>query len=185
MIGAKRNGNVEAACSSSRHLMPSECGVMSTSTAPTSSPAMIAAWMAAPIATHRSGLTSWCGRLAEPFFQQLADQRRARAAADQHHLVDRRRPSAWRRPGPAARSPSCGRAAAGSAPRTRSRLISSFRCSAWPSFSAMNSSSMRANGWYDSCRLAASTARSTRARRRQVAAQVDAVLLLETVADVA
>ena len=38
--------------------MPSECGVMSTSTAPTSAPAMMAAWIAAPIATHRSGLTS-------------------------------------------------------------------------------------------------------------------------------
>ena len=39
--------------------MPSECGVMSTSTAPTSAPAMMAAWIAAPMATHRSGLTSW------------------------------------------------------------------------------------------------------------------------------
>ena len=99
--------------------MPSECGVMSTSTAPTFWPAMIAAWMAAPIATHRSGLTSWCGRLAEPLFQQLADQRRARAAADQDDLVDLPRRSAWRRRGRAARSPSCGPAAAGSAPRTR------------------------------------------------------------------
>ena len=43
MIGAKRNGKLEAAARSSRHLMPSECGVMSTSTAPTSTPAMMAA----------------------------------------------------------------------------------------------------------------------------------------------
>ena len=62
--------------------MPSECGVMSTSTAPTDSPAMMAAWMAAPIATHRSGLIL-VRRLAEPFFEQLGDHRRAGAAADQ------------------------------------------------------------------------------------------------------
>ena len=42
---------------------------------------------AAPIATQvRVHLA--VGRLAEPLFQQAADQRRARAAADQHDLVD-------------------------------------------------------------------------------------------------
>ena len=48
----------------------------------------------------------------------------------------------------------------------------------------MNSSSMRANGWNDSCLLASSTARSTRASATTVRAQVDAVLVLEAVADV-
>ena len=40
------------------HLIPSECGVMSTRTALTFSWFRIAPSTAAPIATHRSGLTS-------------------------------------------------------------------------------------------------------------------------------
>ena len=68
--------------------MPSECGVMSTSTAPTFCPAMMPACTAAPIATHRSGLTSWCAGWPSRSSSSCADQRRARAAADQHDPVD-------------------------------------------------------------------------------------------------
>ena len=72
--------------------MPSECGVMSTSTAPTFC-AGDDAGLDGGAHGHAQVGVDLLVRLGCPrrSSQQLADARRARAAADQHHLVDRRR----------------------------------------------------------------------------------------------
>ena len=138
--------------------MPSECGVMSTSTAPTFCPAMIAGLHGRPQRDAQVRVDLPVGRLAEPLLQELADQRRPGAAADQHDLVDLRGGQAGVVQGRCTHS--IVRSISG---RIRSsysaRSTSVERCRGTPSFSAMNSSSSRANGWSESCFLASSTAR--------------------------
>ena len=70
MIGAKRNGNRKPMLSS-RHLMPSECGVMSTSTAPTFGAGDDRRLDRRPHGHAQVGVDLLVGRLAEPFLQQL------------------------------------------------------------------------------------------------------------------
>jgi hypothetical protein len=79
--------------------MPSDSGVTSSSSTSLTSPPSTPPWMAAPMATASSGLTSLRGSLPKKSFDLLLHLRHAGLTADQDHLVDlagadSRRPSA-------------------------------------------------------------------------------------------
>ena len=177
------SGSRGARAASPSASMPRVCGVMSTRTGPTSTPAIRPPWTAAPIATARSGSISACtGRPSRSWSRRWTSG--VRVAPPTSTTL-----SIWLACSLASESDwsrhvrvfaSRGSISSSYSPRS----ISIFRCSGTPFFSAMNSSSIRATASNESVFLASSTARRTRLLATSDVAQVDAVLGLEPVADV-
>ena len=106
-------------------------------------PASTLAWIAAPSATTLSGSRLLSGVAAEELADRALDLRHARRAADHHHALDVRRPSAARRAAP------CARARASSATRccVMRQKVSVSACTSTTSPERRAGAVMRASAW--------------------------------------